>query len=662
MKNQKVSNWALGGILAIFVAVILGSNFIDTALAQKIANDEKSALFRPLYPYTEDYKAINTAIATKVGIDLTEKCEAKIAIIDSGADVGIAALEGRVDVYRDYTEDNFIKLKKVSLAAGKVVFSNNKRYYLGDLAQKEAVYHLGELDLSKYSALNSLKTYSILSICGNGAKKVYIDTDMDGEFADEKPLGVYEFDHRYASLALEQGVLNIVCTAIRDNGAEVCLSSDYLGHGTFITTLIGGQCSTYQGLALNSHLLVYQIFATDKHTEQKYLAEAINDALLDGAEIINLSLSLPLDGKISAKLEQALDAALAKGVAVLAAGGNYGGYEATLAYPASKDGVLAVGTLITKEGYALGRGINLLDDFVPYYSSRAGSEYTEFLLAPGCAISAMPQWSEAEYMYDEGSSIATAVASACAAHTLKGEHAGDITNKLIAAAVDMGYQWQIEGAGLIQARLGEVEKNALHLYQEGSNLCITNTSNTLYEASFFSAQKWLSVPPATQIAPNGVSIIPIEEHAHPVGEVALIKMSVGSAQKAAAYLCWQSIADSENITQANEWQFDLLAGKSVDYYFAIKDGAGTIEVSLEKLYCADNILPHGRVAVMIYEPNGKLFWQSGFFGASFTGENISRKSLTLSDETNGIWRLSVISSEQLPLYNHLESYGVVKVY
>ncbi len=662
MKNQKVSNWALGGILAIFIAVILGSNFIDTALAQKIADDEKSELFRPLYPYTDDYKAINTAIAAKVGIDLSEKCEAKIAIIDSGADVGIAALAGRVDVYRDYTEDNFIKLKRVSLAAGKVVFSDNKRYYLGDLAQKGAIYHLGELDLSKYSALNSLKVYSVLSICGNGAKKVYIDTDMDGEFTDEVSLGVYEFDHRYASLALEQGMLNIVCTAIRDNGAEVCLSSDYLGHGTFITALIGGKCSTYQGLALNSHLLVYQIFAADKHTEQEYLAEAINDALLDGAEIINLSLSLPLEGEISAKLEQALDAALAKGVVILAAGGNYGGYEATLAYPASKDGVLAVGTLITKEGYALGRGINLLDDFVPYYSSRGGSEYTEFLLAPGCAISAMPQWSEEEYMYDEGSSIATAVAGACAAHALKGEYAEDITARLIAAAVDMGYQWQIEGAGLIQARLGEVEKSALHLYQEGSNLCIVNTSNTLYEVSFFSAQKWLRVPPATKIAPNGVSIIPLEESDHPVGEVALIKMRVGDTPKAAAYFCWQSVANGENISQANEWQFDLQAGKSADYYFSLASEHCTIEVSLEELYCADNILPHGRVAVMLYEPNGELFWQSGFFGVSFTGENISQKSLTLAGEQKGIWRLSVISSEQLPLYNHLESYGKVKIY
>lgn len=358
-----------------------------------------------------------------MGIDLTKQGSVKIAVIDSGADVAIDALQGKVDIYRDYTRENILKLKKARIGAGKVIFCDNKRYYLGELLQKNAVYHIGGLDLKKYPALNSDSVYGVLSIVRAGKKTVYIDTDLDGDFSDEEALGIYEFDRGYVSLHDGTKTINIVCTAIKDNGAQVGLSSDYLRHGSFIAALIGGECAEYQGLAHGSRLMIYQVFADD-NAEQTALAQAVYDAVEDGAEIINLSLSLPLQGDIAAELDEALDYALAQKVPIVAAAGNYGGAEGTMSYPARKQGVIAVGTLITKEGYALGRGVNLQEDFVPYYSSRAAESYTEFLLAPGCAVSAMPSWAEEGYMFDEGSSTAAAVVTASLAASRHGTGAG----------------------------------------------------------------------------------------------------------------------------------------------------------------------------------------------------------------------------------------------
>ena len=88
------------------------------------------------------------------------------------------------------------------------------------------------------------------------------------------------------------------------------LSSDYLGHGTFIAGLIGAESEEYQGLAKDSRLLIYQIFTQEGQASQENLAKGINSALADGADIINLSLSLPLNLEPGANLLQALDCLL----------------------------------------------------------------------------------------------------------------------------------------------------------------------------------------------------------------------------------------------------------------------------------------------------------------------------------------------------------------
>lgn len=166
MKNQRVSR-ILRALFVIFIATVLQSNF--TSATEKEQQGTK-AKFTPLYPYTEDCRAINEAIAEKVGIDLTKQGSVKIAVIDSGADVAIDALQGKVDIYRDYTRENILKLKKARIGAGKVIFCDNKRYYLGELLQKNAVYHIGGLDLKKYPALNSDSVYGVLSIVRAGKK------------------------------------------------------------------------------------------------------------------------------------------------------------------------------------------------------------------------------------------------------------------------------------------------------------------------------------------------------------------------------------------------------------------------------------------------------------------------------------------------------------
>lgn len=106
---------------------------------------------------------------------------------------------------------------------------------------------MGYFDLSRYPALECEKKYALLSIVCQGRKQIFLDSDRDGDFSDEEALGIYEFDRSYAELLTDTGALNVVCTKIAANGAEVALSGDFIGHGTFIASLVGGECTAYRG-------------------------------------------------------------------------------------------------------------------------------------------------------------------------------------------------------------------------------------------------------------------------------------------------------------------------------------------------------------------------------------------------------------------------------
>lgn len=662
MKKIKTSSWGAKFTVVLLLLTLCLANYQATA-AQKETDAAAEASFAPFYPNDEDYRAFNREIAAKVGIDLQKECPVKIAVIDSGADIGHAALKDKVTVYRDYTACGQIKLKKVKPSYGRSVLNGSKRYYPGDPAEKGAEYYLGEFDLAAYWGLHSEDTYSVLLQRTADSAKVYLDTDRDRDLSDEKGVGLYNITREYLSLSLSCGELNLAVTDIAADGRSVTLSSDPVGHGTFIAALIGGECARYQGLAAASELLIYQIVAADGHAAQNDLALAINDALADGAELINLSLSLPVQGEPAAALTQALNEAAQKGVPIIAAAGNYGAAEGTLAYPAKDERVLAAGTLITKESYARGRGINLTADFIPSYNSRADALYSDFVLAPGCAVSAVPGWMAEEYMLDEGSSVAAAVTSACAAHLLAQGAAGeDLAAEMAAAAQSLGYDWCREGAGLVQADRVTASQAAVRLYQEEEYICLVNEDDEPHEVYLSCDQNWLQVPAQVMVAGASVNYLPVAvELPQDSCRTALVRSYIDEERQSGAKMCYTVDRAAELTAEGLRWHFDLKAGQSADYYWNLSEETEvTVKAELDRLNWTEKSLPHGRIALEIYDEQGRSIAKKDFFGISFAGEQESEWTVTIP-QACGRLRLTVISSESLPLYNQPESYGWITV-
>lgn len=69
----------------------------------------------------------------------------------------------------------------------------------------------------------------------------------------------------------------------------------------------------------------------------------------------------------------------------------------------------------------------------------------------------------------------------------------------------------------------------------------------------------------------------------------------------------------------------------------------------------------GRCYVSIYNPDGVLMDQSRYLGASYSESFITSDEVGAMLPQPGIWEVVVTSADNLSLYNHLESTGVLQI-
>ena len=114
-------------------------------------------------------------------------------------------------------------------------------------------------------------------------------------------------------------------------------------HGTHVAGIIAAKKDNGiggYGMDPNAKILSYDVFGGDMWTFDYTIANAILEAVDQGANVINMSLggSIP-----SAILQEAVEKAIDRGVIVVAAAGNDG--MDMPSYPASYEGVISVGSV-----------------------------------------------------------------------------------------------------------------------------------------------------------------------------------------------------------------------------------------------------------------------------------------------------------------------------
>jgi len=137
--------------------------------------------------------------------------------------------------------------------------------------------------------------------------------------------------------------LNIAGGAnLADDARPKDFSDNGIGHGTHVAGLIAAQSTNgwRGGFAPGVTLRMYRVYKdNDTRCGSFVIAEAIRKAVDDGADLINLSLTLSND---QPEITRELRRARAMGVSIIAAAGNAGG---AVLFPARLSGVLAVSAM-----------------------------------------------------------------------------------------------------------------------------------------------------------------------------------------------------------------------------------------------------------------------------------------------------------------------------
>lgn len=190
---------------------------------------------------------------------------------------------------------------------------------------------------------------------GAGVKIAVIDTGIDHEHAAFRDPSL-ETPEGYPRVAREEHrkyTNNKIIVARtyesllgNDNGTP----RDDMGHGTAVAMAAAGlrnrgPLAEIVGVAPKAWLGNYKVFtATSESTRTDVILKAIDDAVADGMDVINLSVGTPLTPRPSDSISvRAVERAAAAGVLVVAAAGNQGPDPFTISSYATAPSAIAVG-------------------------------------------------------------------------------------------------------------------------------------------------------------------------------------------------------------------------------------------------------------------------------------------------------------------------------
>ena len=184
---------------------------------------------------------------------------------------------------------------------------------------------------------------------GAGARVAILDTGIASNhpaFQDASltaPSGFPKFDN-IADQALTNSKIIVARNYTDDPSAD-----DIDGHGTAVAMCaaggtVTGPFGTITGAAPKAYLGVYKIFGGSTSTDAMSL-QAINDAVADGMDVINLSVVTPAPFPVEEDpIAQAVEKASAMGVIVVSSAGNEGPEPNTIDSPATAPSAIGVGS------------------------------------------------------------------------------------------------------------------------------------------------------------------------------------------------------------------------------------------------------------------------------------------------------------------------------
>lgn len=308
--------------------------------------------------------------------------------------------------------------------------------------------------------VESIATYDFVQHVGNGSERVYLTLNVSKEVVRAGGYfeGVAGYNGSGVNITIIDSGINDVHPDLDDldddpntNDPKVIQEisfvdwnndnisdvgpMDNLGHGTHVAGIAAGTGETsgyqYVGVAPGAWLWNYKVFEIDHwewspHWQRQVPVErgdiddivhAIDHAIAEGANIINLSFGVEIGGNGTNDVSMAADHAVANGTVVVVAAGNWGELgNQTITAPGDAFDVITVGAIDDDNTQ------NINDDDVAVFSSRGptGDDRTKpDVMAPGVNIIApmdqgsaiwqtWPEWRAGNFYAElSGTSMAT---------------------------------------------------------------------------------------------------------------------------------------------------------------------------------------------------------------------------------------------------------------
>lgn len=410
-----------------------------------------------------------------------------MAIIDTGVDVGHPDLQTtrfgsqKIIDFVDFTEEGKVVFKyKVTLGTGAVatewgfydfsgIKTKSRQIYIGVFDEsrldKDAPF-AGDLNRDGKTGDKFLVVLTD-SIEEGVYNVVYVDTNGDRSFADEKPLKLYSWNRDYEHFKTREGQkgISFVLAEINVKDKYVKLGFDGNGHGTSIAGVAAAYSMKgdgYTGVAPGAKLMIIKAIASNGVGSHESIVRAMEYAASRGAHVVNISIGARGVEQGEEDIQSNLADTLSRryNTIFVAAAGNEGPSLGSVASPATGDAVVAVGAFVTPRMWKIDYNLDVLNPSIRYFSAngpRKDGLFKPDIVAPGSVYSIMPQWWKSPVMLNEGTSVAAPFVSGGIVLLLEAAHRVGIkpSARFVRLALQEGAE-KIRGYGFTQQGFGVV--------------------------------------------------------------------------------------------------------------------------------------------------------------------------------------------------------------
>ena len=246
--------------------------------------------------------------------------------------------------------------------------------------------------------------------------RAVIDTDEDGDLADEKPLANYRIEHEFATFG-EDSLLNFAVN-VYDEGKLLSIVTDVGAHGTHVAGIVAAYFPDQpelNGIAPGAQIVAVKIGDNRLGSNSCATGEVRGciAALLNECDLINQSYGEPSgDPDAGRNSEIYSEFANKHGIIQVHSAGNAGPALSTIGYPgAGTEALLAVGAYVSPDMMEVQYSLRERLPANQFTWSSRGPSYDGALAvnfsAPGGAIAPVPNWVLQRNMQMNGTSMSS---------------------------------------------------------------------------------------------------------------------------------------------------------------------------------------------------------------------------------------------------------------